>query len=217
MIRFAPRTTKSRLRRWGHRLVRFLRGVVLLEDTPRRIALGSAIGIFFAAQPFVGSQMAAAALAARIVRSSVFASLPWTWLTNPFTVAPFYYASYRLGCVFFPADKRITYERIQALGAEVEGQGLFDNLKDGWRLLVDIALPLQIGATLLGLVLSVSGYFAIRRVVEVIQGRRLAKRRRWLSAMALASRPGEVEPAPPGVAVILPAVAIPADHLRENR
>src|SRR5687768_15554290 len=108
MIRLAPKTTKPWLRRWMHRTVRFFRLVVLLEDTPRRIALGSAIGIFFASQPFVGSQMAAAALTSRLTRASVLASLPWTWLTNPLTVAPFYYASYRLGCVFWPAEKRVS-------------------------------------------------------------------------------------------------------------
>lgn len=220
MIRFAPRTTKPRLRRWMHRVVRFFRLVVMLEDTPRRIALGSAVGIFFAAQPFVGSQMAAAALVSRLSRASVLASLPWTWLTNPLTVAPFYYAFYRLGCVFWPDEKEVSYERIRGVAAQVEEMGFIRFFEGGWRdvmrLLADIAIPLQIGALLIGLLAGTLGFFCMRRLVRAAQDRRSRRRRGWLSALALSNPPGEVEPAPPGVEPVPPPVPIPADHLRTS-
>jgi len=218
MIQFAPRTTKPRLKRWGHRLVRFVRMVVMLEDTPRRIALGSAIGIFFAAQPFVGSQMAVAALVSRLTRASVLACLPWTWLTNPLTVAPLYYAFYRFGCLFWPNGKEVSYERIRGVCTQVEAMGFIHFFEGGWRdvlsLLADIALPMQIGALVVGVVAGVLGFIAMRRLVIAAQDRRARRRLGWLSALALANPPGEVEPTPPGVEPITPALPIPADHLR---
>ena len=220
MISLAPRTTKPRSKRWLHRLVRFVRLVVMLEDTPRRIAVGSAIGMFFAAQPFVGSQMAAAALAARLSRASVLASLPWTWLTNPLTVTPFYYASYRLGCLFWPDDKRVSYDRICGVATKAEEMGFIAFFQGGWRevlrLLTDIALPLQIGALIVGAISALIGYFAVHRLVTATQARRTRRRRGWLSALALANPAGEVQPVPPGVDLVPPAVAFPADHLRTS-
>ena len=220
MIRLAPKTTKPWLRRWMHRTVRFFRVVVLLEDTPRRIALGSAIGIFSASQPFVGSQMAVAALASRLSGASVLASLPWTWLTNPLTAAPFYYASYRLGCIFWPEEKQVSYERIRAVFAQVEEMGFMRFFEGGWRdvlrLIADVAMPLQIGSLIVGTTTGVAGFFLVRTLVRAAQERRSRRRRGWISAMALANPPSEVEPAPPGVEAVPPPVPVPADHLRTS-
>lgn len=167
--------------------MRFVRAAALLEDTPRRIALGSAIGLFFSAQPFVGSQMAAAALTARLSRASVLASLPWTWLTNPLTVTPFYYGSYCVGLTFWPETKNVDYDRISGMTAQVEEMGFFRFLEGGWRevlrLLADIAIPLQIGSLLIGAVAGLLGYVILHRLVIAIQARRIARRQRWLATI----------------------------------
>jgi len=179
----APKSRKSLWRRLWHVTVRFLRGVVLLDDTPQRIAMGSGIGLFFAAQPFVGSQMLAAMIACKLFRASVLASLPWTWLSNPFTVAPLYYLCYRFGAVFFPSEKLVTYERVRQLGQLAEGKSWIDNLKSGWTVLVDIAIPLQIGCIIIGVVTGVVGFLAVRKVVNALQARRLSRRNRWFSTI----------------------------------
>lgn len=189
MIKLAPKSTKPRLRRWWHAGVRFIRGVAMLEDTPRRIALGSAVGIFFASQPFVGSQMAAAALTSKLMRASVLASLPWTWLTNPVTVAPFYYGSYCLGRVFWGGEAS-GYERFQAIGAKIEEMGFMDFLQGGWRdllgLVAHIAIPLQIGSVIIGGITAVGGFFFMRWLVVAVQRRRQERRSRWSAVLAAA-------------------------------
>lgn len=179
----APKSRKSLWRRSGHMMLRFLRGVVLLDDTPQRIALGSGIGLFFGIQPFVGSQMLAAMIACKLLRASVLASLPWTWLSNPFTVAPLYYVAYRFGAVFFPAEKLVTYERVRQLGQLAEGKSWIDNLKSGWKVLIDIAIPLQIGCIIIGLVAGVVGFLAVRKAVNALQARRLSRRNRWFTTI----------------------------------
>lgn len=194
--------------------MRFVRAAALLEDTPRRIALGSAIGLFFAAQPFVGSQMAAAALTARLSRASVLASLPWTWLTNPLTVTPFYYVSYNVGLTFWPDTKEFDYDRISAMAARVEEMGFFRFIEGGWRevlrLVADIAIPLQIGSLLIGAVAGLLGYIILHRLVVATQARRIARRQRWLATMTpvttstepvpLALDPPPLAPAPAAAA-----------------
>jgi uncharacterized protein len=185
----APRSRKSLWRRWGHATVRFVRSVVMLDDTPHRIALGSGIGLFFAFQPFVGSQMVASAIACKVVRASLMASLPWTWLTNPFTVAPIYYASYRLGAMFFPSDKLVTYARVRELGERAEGQGWIDSLAKGWSMLVDIAVPLQVGCTIIGVGGGVALFLLVRKAVNSLQARRLSRRSRWHSTIPAPETP----------------------------
>lgn len=196
----APKSRKPILRRWTHAAVRFIRAVVMVDDTPHRIALGSGIGLFFAAQPFVGSQMLASVLVCKIGRASVLASLPWTWLTNPFTVAPIYYLCYRVGALFLPSGQLVTYERVRELGELAEGQSWIDNLKKGWTVLVDIAIPLQIGAGLIGLTAGITGFFLIRKAVNALQARRLSRRNRWFATIAPpapSDPPAPPAPAPP--------------------
>ncbi len=182
-LRLAPKHRKTRLRAWMHILAAQVRRVLLLQDTPRRIALGTSLGVFFAAQPFVGSQMAATALFAKICRANVLAGLPWTWLTNPLTVGPFYYACYRLGCCFFPDDQRVSFEKVQAMGAQVEDMTMWETIRGAWSVLIDIAMPLQVGTTLVGALAAFPAYFLIRRVVVIVQARRVQRRTRWLQSI----------------------------------
>jgi uncharacterized protein len=181
MKRGAPKSTKSRLRHWGHAAVRVIRSVVWLEDTPYRIAAGCGVGLFFCFQPFVGSQMLASAIVCKIARVNVVASLPWSWLSNPFTVGPIYYLAYRLGAIFFPSEALVSYERIRHLANKAEGETWFARFKQGWAILVDIAIPLQIGCVIIGVVLGLVGFILIRKAVNALQARRLSRRNHWSS------------------------------------
>lgn len=184
MIRTAPKSTKSWLRTVGHLAVRAWRSVALLEDTPHRIALGSAVGAFFAFQPLViGGQMAWAAGCARLLRGNMLASLPWSWLTNPLTVAPIYYGCYRLGRVIAPVGKDIGFEDIRAIYGHMDDLGLWGAAKEGWRLIVDIVVPLQIGCAIAGLAAAAAVYFGVLRLTRWAQRRRFLRRSEWLGAM----------------------------------
>ncbi len=180
MIRFAPKTTKPWQRTFVHFLVKLWRSVALLEDTPKRIALGSAIGMFFSWQPLVGSQMAISALFSKIFRGNVLASLPWTWLSNPFTVAPMYFACYRLGNHFFPVEKRVTIDDIRDIYGRMDELGVWGSIKDGWKLVVEIIVPLQVGCVIVGLLCAVVTYFTLVPAVRFAQKQRFLRRSHWL-------------------------------------
>ena len=78
----APRSRKHLLRRaytvaknrW-HRLM-------MLKDTPHRVAAGFAIGIFIGWLPLVGIQMVIAAGISWMTKANFIASVPGVWLSN---------------------------------------------------------------------------------------------------------------------------------------
>ncbi len=185
MIKTAPKSKKSLLRTLGHLLVKAWRSVALLEDTPRRIAIGSAIGTFFAFQPIViGGQMAWGALATKLARGNVFASLPWAWITNPFTVAPIYYGCYRFGRLIAPVGEDIGYDEVAALGTSIMDLSLIESFKRTWVLLVDIIVPLQVGCVIIGALAGAGAYVAVFRVTGWLQRRRFLRRSQWLGKLA---------------------------------
>ena len=54
-----------------------------LKASPHQIALGGAAGVFAAFTPFLGAQMALAAVLAAVCRASVPAALLGTFVGNP--------------------------------------------------------------------------------------------------------------------------------------
>ncbi|HYE06518.1 MAG TPA: DUF2062 domain-containing protein [Planctomycetota bacterium] len=185
MIISAPKSRKSWWRTVGHLLVKAWRSVALLEDTPRRIAIGSAIGTFFAFQPIViGGQMAWGALATKLARGNVFASLPWAWITNPFTVAPIYYGCYRFGRLIAPVGSDVGYDEIAALGTSIVNLSLIESFKRTWELLVDIIVPLQLGCVIIGVLVGAGIYVGVFRATAWLQRRRFLRRAQWLGALA---------------------------------
>lgn len=86
MITGAPKTSKGRWRQFVHVLVKTVRGALLLQDTPHRIAVGCACGIFVSPLPTLGQTFIGMILA-KLLGGNVIASLPWSWITNPFTTS----------------------------------------------------------------------------------------------------------------------------------
>ena len=93
---------------WIHKLIH-------LNESPYRIAMGCSCGIFCSALPIFGQTFIALILA-RVLRASVIASLPWTWISNPLTTLPMWYGGYRLGIWITPSQhKPLSYIEIQLI------------------------------------------------------------------------------------------------------
>ena len=67
------------------------------DDTPHRIALGIAIGVFVGLTPTVGFQMLIAGAIAVALRANKLVCIPMVWITNPVTLVPIYAACFSLG------------------------------------------------------------------------------------------------------------------------
>lgn len=146
----------------GERAVRALRDrlrfVLGLGDSPHRLALGAAIGVFVACTPFWGAHLAASALLALLLGANRPAALTFTFLANPLTAAPLYGGAFLLGRALLgqsgapPVDfgaMELSWAGAKALFSRVP----------------DVLLPLLLGCGILGAGASALSYALVRRLL----------------------------------------------------
>ena len=159
------RQIKYIINQWIHRLIH-------LNESPYRVAMGCACGIFCSALPIFG-QTFIAMIAALVLRASVIASLPWTWISNPLTTLPMWYGGYRLGIWIMPGKhKPLSYTEIQALMQNFDQmdwtQGLSLLSTEFWEALQ----PLWLGTVVMGLAMAAPSFILVYYVAKGILRRR---------------------------------------------
>ena len=178
-IMVAPTTKKSCIRRTRFVLVRALRSVLYLSDTPHRIAMGCAAGLFVMPLPLPG-QMVLGPMLARLLGGNMVASIPWTWANNPFTVLFFIYGQYRLGLWFIPGHGEVlSFAGLTELVERFNHLPWREALHQGIEVFGGILLPLALGSLMAALAGAVGGYFIIRRVVVRAQVRKKNRHAVW--------------------------------------
>jgi uncharacterized protein (DUF2062 family) len=140
--------------------VRWLRrtGQILLhvEDTPSRVALAFALGIFIAFFPVLGIHTAMAIALALVFRLNKVALLLGTFTNNPWTIAPMYGAGTLLGCLVLGESPA----RLGAIDWGLGGRAFYESLLRGLRPLL---IPFVVGNLLLG-ALAAAAAFALLRL-----------------------------------------------------
>lgn len=147
---------------WRHRMQR-------LPDSPERIALGFACGVYASFTPFFGFHFVVAAALAWVIRANVFASAIGTFVGNPLTFPFIAAASLEMGELIMGVPIRVDFG---GLGFREMVDMLMNNI-------TGIVLPYFVGGLIPGLITSVGFYFLIKPVVATYQRRRkmrLAKR-----------------------------------------
>ncbi len=149
---------------------RLLEDPFLLHLNRRSVAGGVAVGLFVAFLP-IPMQMVAAAGVAVLVRVNLLLSVMLVWVSNPFTMPPMLYASYRLGA-------RITGTNIERRPFELKLEWFWDNLAQTWQ-------PLLLGSVLLGLLTAAIGYLLVLLAWRLyvyrhlqLRGQRLSRRQK---------------------------------------
>jgi uncharacterized protein (DUF2062 family) len=182
VIKNPPKTTKSRYRQFIHGVMKTIRAALLLQDTPHRIALGVACGVFCSPLPILG-QMVLGMILARVFGGNVVASLPWTWISNPFTTPLIWYGSYRLGRLITPGDWPIvSFQRINDIVSKFSDLSFTDGFATGYAVIVEIFVPLLIGTIIVGVISAVLSYLIVFRWVVLLQARRTARFAIWRKA-----------------------------------
>jgi uncharacterized protein len=182
----------------GHRVRR-------LPDSPHRIALGFACGVFTTFTPFFGLHFVLAVALAWAVRSNLIAALIGTGVGNPLTfplIAPLALGLGReiLGYGASGRDPaRISDAFSQAFAAIRDAvMSLFGNGHADWNLLVpflrDILWPYFVGGLLPGLAAAALSYWLTRPLVAAYQSRR---RSRLLERAHRRLARETIEPTPP--------------------
>ena len=146
-------------------ILRFIKFRVLhIDDTPHRIALGIALGLFIAWTPLLGVHIFLALLLAFLLRANKFAAIASIWVSNPFTFVLIYYPNYLLGKIllkyFYPAAA-------QSADLQADTPDLFSGFADiftvdFWRNITvfffEQGWPLWLGSIVMGLIVAGAGY-----------------------------------------------------------
>ncbi len=164
----------------GHRVRR-------IPDTPHKIALGAAMGVFMVFSPLFGLHILLAMFLAYIFRGNILAALITTWFGNPVTF-PFVAAgALKLGSAILggAAGNHRNGDSVMLLFEHAIG-GFWSLVKswfgfghaktDGLHMFFsEIFLPYLVGGTLLGILFAVLTYAVSRPLINIYQIRRRAK------------------------------------------
>jgi uncharacterized protein (DUF2062 family) len=113
----------------------------------RSIAGATFIGLFCAFLPIPFQMLLAAALAI-VARCNLPLSMTLVWISNPITIGPIFYFTYRLGAWLLNMEVAVD-------SVELSFSWLIDNLDD-------IGYPLIFGSLLCGWVAGVTGFVLVR-------------------------------------------------------
>jgi uncharacterized protein (DUF2062 family) len=150
------------------------------------VALGLAVGVFIGFLIPMGLQAPVAALLAVWLRGNLAAAILSTLVTNPFTVAPIYFAAYKLGSFVTGYTPALAPTEVSVVGK-----------------IVAVGGPLMVGLTFLAVLGAGIAYFGTHALWRLIATRawqrRLrtrAARRRAEGAMLLATEPPQAHRRP---------------------
>jgi len=166
----------------GHRVKR-------LPDTPHKISLGFACGVFVSFSPLFGFHFVYAALCALIVRGNMLAALSGTFFGNPLTFPLIATVSYRLGIDMtgVNADEDDVLGLMDAIFAGINGtwhsvlslvglsESAWSNVNEFFRV---VFVPYFVGGIIPGLVAATVCYFLARPLVAAYQSRRRVRLRK---------------------------------------
>jgi uncharacterized protein len=135
-------------------------GRVLLrvEDTPTRVALAFALGVFIAFSPLIGIHTLIAiglAVAFRLNRVVIVAG---AWTNNPWTIAPMFTAGTLVGCALLG----VSPTSLAAVDWGLHGRAFYQSFVAGFSPLV---APFVVGNLVLGAVVAIVVFGVLRAVL----------------------------------------------------
>ncbi|HNX26739.1 MAG TPA: DUF2062 domain-containing protein [Phycisphaerae bacterium] len=132
--------------------------VLSLDDTPHRIALGVAIGIFVTWTPTIGIQMALTVALCFLFRANKLVGVPFVWISNPVTIVPVYYPNYVVGC--WMLGKKADAWNLIEQAFQFNG-GWWDTTVNWFTSIMKIFWELWLGSIIVGGALGIISYFVI--------------------------------------------------------
>jgi uncharacterized protein (DUF2062 family) len=137
-----------------------------IEDSPHRIALAFALGVFIAFFPILGIHTGLALLIAFAFRLSRLAMLAGCWVNNPWTIAPMYTTGTLLGCALLGVPS----EGLGSVRWDLKGDAFYASL---WQGLRPFVMPYVVGNLVLGLLCGALVYGLLRSALQRRQRRAL--------------------------------------------
>ena len=159
-----------------------------LPDSPTRIALGFACGVYTSFTPFFGFHFVISAALAWVLRGNIFASAIGTFFGNPLTF-PF------IAGVSLELGGRIMSSPIQT---DLSGLSFHEMAVVIVQNIFELMIPYFVGGLIPGLICAVISYFLIHPIVATYQKRRRVKLMARAKARIEAQNASDSEAAKPG-------------------
>lgn len=168
--------TRRQRQQARERVVDFIKFRILhIDDSPHRIALGLALGIFVAYMPPLGFHMLLAAMFAFLFRANRFVALSAVWISNPLSFVFIYYPNYFVGRAVL-GSLGLTYTNevidVSAIFNETLSFGNFITsfyTPQFWSSLasfiVKTGFEMLIGGLLIGGILALAGYVVTAKFI----------------------------------------------------
>ncbi len=137
------------------------RAILSVNDTPHRVALAFALGVFLAFFPAVGVHTIMALTIAWVGRLSVMVILAGTLVNNPWTFAPIYGGSFWFGLLL--TGRPMPSFRIE--WSEI-------SLTTFWGAVKPVLWPFCVGTIVAGTIAGILAYWIIRPMVQAYQSSR---------------------------------------------
>ncbi len=135
--------------------------VFSLNDTPHRIALGVAVGMFVAWTPTMPFQMVLTITISALVGANKFVGVPFVWITNPVTLIPIYGPNYILGSWLLGRQSAIKHFVSEMQQCMSFSGGFWKTTKAWWQATLNFFAPLWLGSLLMGIVVAAISYCLI--------------------------------------------------------
>ncbi|MBI5142909.1 MAG: DUF2062 domain-containing protein [Nitrospirae bacterium] len=131
-----------------------LRQVLAVDDTPHRIALAFAIGVFIAMSALLGLHTILGLAIAHLMRLSKRVMLVGVYVNNPWTMVPIFTFCVWIGLLFTGGDAKVP---------AIDWGNL--SLKSLMNDCAHLILPFVVGTTVVGIVSAVAGYVMLKQAV----------------------------------------------------
>ena len=156
------------LRRGWQKLRDWFVHLLHLDESPHRIALGAAIGVFVAFTPTIGVQMLLIFFLTSLFRANAAAGVPMAWLTNPATMVPVYWFNLWVGIKIVGGTQSML-DRFESAVAAIVSRDLtwWQLVKEWWDLVMSVAWPLWVGSVVVSLVLAALTYGLMYYLITV--------------------------------------------------
>lgn len=160
----------ERIRNWPGRVRQFLvHDLLHADDPPHPLALGVALGVFFAFIPFFGIQMVFVVLFAWLLKANKLVGAPLVWITNPITIVPIYSFCYWVG-VRILGQESIGNNKWTALADPPHGWAAATSFY--WGQLYEVGLPILLGSAVVGLAVACPVYLITYHAIRFYRLRR---------------------------------------------
>jgi uncharacterized protein (DUF2062 family) len=168
---FWPRIGWRRaIRYYWHRLHR-------MHGTSVSIAAGLACGVGSAFSPLIGTHFVLAILLAWVVRGNAVAAVIGTFVVNPWTAPPVWFATYYLGSHLLGIDEggADAFRHFVAMFRDLT-EAAFTLDGELFRTQVwPVLLPMLVGSVPLGMVSGLATYLILEPTLRMVQARRRAR------------------------------------------